>query len=171
MANAVNARPSRPGEGRPPDWAKTVFVSTEYVFDGEAGPYDEDAEPRPLSVYGSSKAAGEQAVLSADPDAIVVRTTVVYGPERQGRTSPTGWPGTSVRERSSECVRPDLDADLQPGPGHCPRLTLLVHSTGDIDLEQWGAERAPARFSRFSTAPLRWCGRDDPGCAGELAVS
>jgi len=48
-------------------------------------------------------------------------------------------------------------------------VTLLVHSTGDIDLEQWAPSAPPARFSRFSTAPLRWCGRDDPGCAGELA--
>ena len=86
MANAVNATaPAALARAAHRIGAKTVFVSTEYVFDGEAGPYDEDAEPRPLSVYGSSKAAGEQAVLSADPDAIVVRTTVVYGPERQGR--------------------------------------------------------------------------------------
>lgn len=65
--------------------AKTVYFSTEYVFDGTDGPYDEDHRPNPLSVYGKSKLAGEQAVQDADPSALVLRTTVVYGPEQQGR--------------------------------------------------------------------------------------
>jgi dTDP-4-dehydrorhamnose reductase len=65
--------------------ARTVFFSTEYVFDGTTGPYRESDEARPLSVYGRTKLAGEQAVLEADPAALVVRTTVVWGPEANGR--------------------------------------------------------------------------------------
>jgi len=64
---------------------RTVYYSTEYVFDGRGGPYDEAAPTAPLSVYGTSKLAGEIAVLEGDPDALVIRTTVVYGPERQGK--------------------------------------------------------------------------------------
>jgi dTDP-4-dehydrorhamnose reductase len=62
-----------------------VFYSTEYVFDGAAGPYGENDAARPLSVYGRSKLAGEEAVLDAHPGAIVVRTTVVYGVDAQGK--------------------------------------------------------------------------------------
>jgi len=65
--------------------ARTVYYSTEYVFDGEAGPYAEDDVPSPVSAYGESKLAGERAVLDVDPDALVLRTTVVFGPERQGK--------------------------------------------------------------------------------------
>jgi len=65
--------------------ARTVYYSTEYVFDGRSGPYDEASSPAPLSVYGTSKLAGELAVLEGDPDALIIRTTVVYGPERQGK--------------------------------------------------------------------------------------
>lgn len=65
--------------------AKTVFLSSEYVFDGNDGPYDEGAGSSPLSAYGRSKAEGEMAVLDADPRALVVRTTVVYGPEERGK--------------------------------------------------------------------------------------
>lgn len=65
--------------------ARTVYFSTDYVFDGAAGPYGEDDHVRPLSVYGQSKWEGEQAVAEADPDALVVRTTVVWGPEANGR--------------------------------------------------------------------------------------
>ncbi|CAH2030794.1 dTDP-4-dehydrorhamnose reductase [Trichlorobacter ammonificans] len=59
--------------------AKLVQVSTDYVFDGGKGaPCLEDDLPRPLSVYGESKLAGE---LNADvnPDNLVVRTQWLYG--------------------------------------------------------------------------------------------
>lgn len=59
--------------------AKLVFYSTEYVFDGMAGPYDEDAAPNPLSVYGQTKLAAERAILEAAGDALILRTTVVFG--------------------------------------------------------------------------------------------
>ena len=65
--------------------ARTVVFSTDYVFDGETGPNRESDAPRPLSVYGRTKLEGEVAVLAADPSALVVRTTVVWGPERRGR--------------------------------------------------------------------------------------
>jgi len=65
--------------------ARTVYYSTEYVFDGQDGPYSEEDEPHPISVYGESKLAGERAVLDADPAALILRTTVVYGPEEQGK--------------------------------------------------------------------------------------
>jgi dTDP-4-dehydrorhamnose reductase len=60
-----------------------VIYSTEYVFDGTAEPYAEGDEPWPLSVYGRSKLEGEQAVLAAHPDALVIRTSVIYGIDRQ----------------------------------------------------------------------------------------
>ena len=61
-----------------------VYFSTEYVFDGagdDAGPYAEDARTHPLSAYGKSKLEGEMRVLEAHPEALVLRTTVVYGPD------------------------------------------------------------------------------------------
>ena len=42
--------------------AALISFSTDYVFDGAAGPYAEDAVVRPLSVYGKSKLAGEDVV-------------------------------------------------------------------------------------------------------------
>lgn len=56
-----------------------LYFSTEYVFDGEDGPYDEGSMARPLSVYGRSKWEGELAVQAACARALILRTTVVYG--------------------------------------------------------------------------------------------
>ena len=62
--------------------SKLVFFSTEYVFDGENGPYAEDDHARPLSVYGRSKLEGEKAIAEICEDALTIRTTVIYGWER-----------------------------------------------------------------------------------------
>ncbi|MCE9731554.1 dTDP-4-dehydrorhamnose reductase [Pectobacterium sp. IFB5596] len=58
---------------------RLVHVSTDYVFDGNATePYNEDSATNPLSVYGKTKLAGEQAVTQAAPEAIIVRTAWVF---------------------------------------------------------------------------------------------
>ncbi len=59
--------------------AMFVFFSTDYVFDGEAGPYAEDAPVHPLSVYARHKREVEEAVLA--DGGTVVRTTTVFGAE------------------------------------------------------------------------------------------
>lgn len=59
--------------------ARFVHVSTDFVFDGQsAEPYAPDAPTAPLSVYGASKLAGEQLVLDAHAEALVLRTAWVY---------------------------------------------------------------------------------------------
>jgi dTDP-4-dehydrorhamnose reductase len=62
-----------------------VFFSTEYVFDGANGPYGEDAPAHPINVYGRSKWMGEVEVRKAHPQALVLRTTVVYGFDPAGK--------------------------------------------------------------------------------------
>jgi dTDP-4-dehydrorhamnose reductase len=60
--------------------AEVVHVSTDYVFDGaKAGFYTQADEPRPLSVYGQSKLAGERAALAACEQCYVVRTSWLFG--------------------------------------------------------------------------------------------
>jgi dTDP-4-dehydrorhamnose reductase len=58
-----------------------AHVSTDYVFDGrKSSAYFEDDIPCPLGVYGRSKLEGEMAVMDANPDALVFRTSWVYSP-------------------------------------------------------------------------------------------
>lgn len=65
--------------------ARLLHISTDYVFDGAADrPYVETDAPNPLGVYGRSKWEGEQAILAAAPDAVIVRTAWLVGPDRPG---------------------------------------------------------------------------------------
>jgi dTDP-4-dehydrorhamnose reductase len=59
--------------------AKIIHVSTDYVFDGKSYlPYTEDFEICPQTVYGKSKAEGEQALLKACEQSVIIRTSWLY---------------------------------------------------------------------------------------------
>lgn len=63
--------------------ARMIHISTDYVFDGEKRePYTEGDRPRPLGVYAASKLAGERALQAALPEALSVRVSWVFGPDR-----------------------------------------------------------------------------------------
>lgn len=59
--------------------AHFIHFSTDYVFDGRKGPYVESDQPKPISYYGKSKLAGENAVIHSHAFNTVIRTNVVYG--------------------------------------------------------------------------------------------
>lgn len=60
--------------------AHLIQVSTDFVFDGKDGPYREEARPNPLSFYGKSKQASENAARGAGLDKwSIARTVLVYG--------------------------------------------------------------------------------------------
>jgi dTDP-4-dehydrorhamnose reductase len=62
--------------------ARLLGVSTDYVFDGAAGPYGEEDAPNPISVYGRTKLEAERAILEA-PRGVVARVAVLYGARRE----------------------------------------------------------------------------------------
>lgn len=59
--------------------ARFIFVSTDFIFDGNDGPYKEDDEPAPLNYYGSTKMVAEKAVMESGLDYAIARTILVYG--------------------------------------------------------------------------------------------
>src|SRR5438309_5950295 len=65
--------------------ARLVFFSSDYIFDGRVGPYPEDTPGSPISQYGRQKLIGEHLVGLHVEDYLIVRTTVVYSWEPQGK--------------------------------------------------------------------------------------
>jgi dTDP-4-dehydrorhamnose reductase len=115
--------------------ARVVYVSTDFVF-GAAGAreaaYVEGDVPGPLSVYGASKLAGEHLTLAADPAALVVRTSGLYGHagargkggnfvETMLRLAAEGK--TELRVVADQCLSPTATA-------HCARQIVALVDAG-----------------------------------------
>lgn len=98
--------------------ARLVYFSSDYVFDGESGPYREDDEPNPLSVYGTQKLTAERAILAALPGrSLVLRVTGVYGVEPRGknfalRCVRTLQEGESMRVPTDQQGNPSFAEDV-----------------------------------------------------------
>ena len=82
LAEAVNARaPGAIAQAAARCGAWLVHYSTDYVFDGSGRAPWREADPHaPLSVYGRTKLAGEQAIVQAHPRHLILRTSWVHGP-------------------------------------------------------------------------------------------
>jgi len=59
--------------------AKLVYISTDYVFDGEKGFYIEEDKPNPINYYGVTKLEGENQVIHHCKNYAMLRTSVLYG--------------------------------------------------------------------------------------------
>jgi dTDP-4-dehydrorhamnose reductase len=76
-----------------------IHVSTDFIFDGSAGPLDEKALPNPLSYYGESKLAAEQVVIDSTLQWAILRTVLVYGVTKDmSRSNIVLWVKKSLEE-------------------------------------------------------------------------
>jgi dTDP-4-dehydrorhamnose reductase len=95
--------------------AKLVHVSTNYVFDGSGeAPWTEEDLPRPRSIYGLSKLAGEHAALAYAPDALVVRTGGLYGVHGSASKGGNFVERMIARARETGALRMVSDQRLTP---------------------------------------------------------
>ncbi|MBI4617750.1 MAG: NAD(P)-dependent oxidoreductase [Planctomycetes bacterium] len=70
---------------------RLVHVSTDLVFDGTSAPYREEDRPAPVSDYGRTKAAAEEAVLAAGGNAVVCRISLAFGRAPDGALRQIDW--------------------------------------------------------------------------------
>jgi dTDP-4-dehydrorhamnose reductase len=68
-----------------------IHISTDYIFDGLAGPYAEDAPTHPINYYGATKLEAEKAVQDSGCEHIIVRTNHLYGNLLQGPSKLIRW--------------------------------------------------------------------------------
>ena len=65
--------------------SKLIYISSDYIFDGQKGPYVETDKPNPLNVYGRHKLEAEKMIIKNHPDHLILRITNVYGDEIRGK--------------------------------------------------------------------------------------
>ncbi len=99
-----------------------LFLSTDFVFDGLAGPYREDDPVNPINYYGASKAAAERIVKQAKIPWAIARTVLVYGvADDPRRSNIISWVKTNLEQKKKIKVvvdqwrTPTLVQDLAEG--------------------------------------------------------
>lgn len=79
-----------------------VHLSTDFVFDGENGPYIETDQPNPLSYYARSKYEAEKRILASAISASILRTIIIYGVvDDNSRSNVVLWTINSLREKKT----------------------------------------------------------------------
>ena len=99
-----------------------IHLSTDFIFDGEDGPYKEEDKPNPLSFYGQSKLDSEKLVQSSGLKWAIVRTIIVYGiAEEMSRSNIVLWAksalekGDPLKIVNDQFRSPTLAEDLAEG--------------------------------------------------------
>jgi len=96
-----------------------IYLSTDFIFDGENGPYTETDDPHPLNEYGRSKLQAEQLIQSSSIRWSIVRTILVYGlPHDENRSNIVLWiknslaGGKEIKVVTDQIRMPTLVSDL-----------------------------------------------------------
>lgn len=76
-----------------------VYISTDYVFDGENPPYMPDDQTNPLNLYGQSKRGGELQVMEAQGNSVCLRVPILYGEAEDPADSAVNILAHRVQER------------------------------------------------------------------------
>lgn len=126
--------------------ARLLFASTDLVFDGHRAPYDEDAQPSPLSVYGASKVQGEERVR--EHGGRVVRLPLLFGSDADGRGATA-----SLRRLMAANERATLFTNEYRTPLHAKDAArALVATVVDPDGPNTFHLPGPERVSRWQLA-------------------
>jgi len=143
---------------------RLIHISTDYVFDGYSeSPYPEDAPVCPKGVYGKSKRAGEEIVLEASEDFLVVRSSWIFGPGKnfveailqQARTRRAEGDTSPLRVVDDQRGSPTYAADLAEG-------VLALHEKGGRGLYHL-VNRGVATWWDFARAILDQAGEGTLG--------
>jgi S-adenosylmethionine synthetase len=128
-----------------------LYISTDYVFDGQNPPYRPNSPTNPLNSYGKTKLAGEKVLLEALPSSCVLRVPVMYGPFDYLAES-------SVTSIANLMLRDEAEISLDDVAKRYPTLTTDIASICQQMIEykrvhedfsgvfHWSAEECLTRY-------------------------
>lgn len=137
--------------------ARTIYYSSDYVFDGEKGRYTEEDAVNPLNEYGRQKAAVEAAARRDDPRGLVLRSSGIYGWQPGGKNFVL-----QVRARLSAGETMRLAADLLYNPTYADDLaaaSVALAGRGESGLFHAAGAESVARYD-FAVMAARVFGLD-----------
>jgi dTDP-4-dehydrorhamnose reductase len=128
--------------------SKIIYFSSDYIFDGENGPYSENDLPNPLSVYGLHKLISEHTLFKSNVNNyLIVRTTVVYSWDRTGKN----FVQNLIRQNKEEKIC-RVPRDQMGNPTYAPSLASAVIDLIDHNATGIYNVVGKERISRFDFA-------------------
>jgi len=126
---------------------KLIYISTDYVFDGEKGNYKEEDEPNPINYYGATKLEGEKQIISHCTNYSTLRTSVLYGWHPWKKNFAT-WVITSLKQEKEITVV----EDHYNTPTLADNLAEIIMETIQEDLHGLHHASGTQRISRYEFA-------------------
>ena len=126
-----------------------IYVSTDYVFDGNSGMYYEDDIPNPLSIYGKSKFDGEKMVQNFSSDWCIARTSTPFGLHQTRKSFPT-W----VIENLQKQKQIDVLSDQFTSPTYVPNLSKMIIEISERHLNGIFHVAGATKISRYEMASI-----------------
>ncbi len=146
LAWRVNAEATRSiAEASAENGSHMVYVSTDYVFDGEKGLYLEDDQTNPVNYYGFTKLKGEEFVKEYAVEWCIARTSVIYGWSLTGKPNFATWVINNLRQRKEvnalidQYVSPTLNTNLAEMLLEVAerRITGVLHASGATRINRY----------------------------------
>lgn len=153
-----------------------IFISTDFIFDGKNGPYDEDDKPNPLNYYGQTKLETESAVRQYPFDWSIVRTNLVYGISHDmSRSNIILWvkkgleQGKTLELVDDQFRTPTLAEDLAEG---CLLIVAkkargIFNISGEELLTPYDMAKMTANFFHLDTKKIK---KTDSSHFGQVAI-
>jgi dTDP-4-dehydrorhamnose reductase len=101
--------------------AVSMYISTDYVFDGSKNTFSEEDIPSPLNVYGVSKLSGELLVRSVTEKYYIIRTSALFGGKKDG-----GF-GLMMEKKAQSNETARVVSDVVTSPTSLPQLAAKIY--------------------------------------------
>lgn len=109
-----------------------VFYSSDYVFDGSAGPYSEDDRPNPINFYGKTKLEAEKIIQKELKKFLIIRTCSLYGYEEDGLNFAMQVIGALKSKKAVKAVRDQFGTPTYAEDMSAVTLKLVMGGKGGV---------------------------------------
>lgn len=108
--------------------AKMIHISTDYVFNGDSGPYSEENETDPISIYGITKLQAELAVMETSKNNLLIRSCVIFGTGVGLNVSFIDWVKNSLKEKKEIKIVDDQISNTTLASNLSKNIKVLLDS-------------------------------------------
>lgn len=130
-----------------------IYISTDYIFDGENGPYKEKDLPNPINKYGLSKLNGEKTAIKMTKNLIIVRANVIF--DLDSKASFLNWVITSLIKNKKISIVNDQLGNPICSFDLAKVIFQLIHS-GKRGIFNAGSDKIISRYKFAKMIATQW---------------